>query len=141
MIGTEQYREKYIREKIDQWKSEITTLTQIAQIEPQAAYSCFVAGYKSKFTYYMRTVPEIGNLFREIDNMIDSHLIPAITGERQVSETERKLLSLSPANTEAFAYPSAPTYQRKNTQIQDASLRIYNLASSLNKYSTLSIRN
>jgi hypothetical protein len=94
VIGTDQYREEYIREKIDQWKSEITSLSQIAQIEPQAAYSCFIAGYKSKFTYYMRTVPAIGDMLQEIDIMIDTKLIPAITGGRQVNANERKLLSL-----------------------------------------------
>ena len=93
-IGTNDYREEYIREKIDNWRSELKILVEIANTEPQAAYSCYVAGYKNKFTYYMRTVPDIGHLFREIDELIDTKLIPSFINGRQVSKMERKLLSL-----------------------------------------------
>jgi len=93
-IGTNEYRDEYIQEKIDQWRSELIMLVEIAKIEPQAAYSCYVAGYKNKFTHYMRTIPGIGHLFGELDELIDTKLIPAFIHGRQVNKMERKLLSL-----------------------------------------------
>ena len=71
-------------------------LSQIAKIEPQAAYTCFISGYKHKLTYYMRTIPNIGQLLMQIDNVIMTEFIPAISGGINISETERKLLSFPP---------------------------------------------
>ena len=94
VIGTEDYREEYMTKKINQWSAEIEVLCRIANIEPQAAHSCFISGYKNRLSYYMRTIPNIGYLLERIDNIITTKLIPAITGGKQVSVMERRLISL-----------------------------------------------
>ena len=42
----------------------------------------------------MRTIPNISHLLQKIDDVILANFIPAITGGKNVSEIERKLLSL-----------------------------------------------
>ena len=94
IIGTDGYRDEYVLDKINQWSSELQLLCEIAKIEPQAAYSCFVSGYKHKLTYYMRTIPGISHLLQCIDDIILTEFIPAITGGIKVNQTERILISL-----------------------------------------------
>ena len=68
-------------------------LSTVAKSQPQAAYSAFVSGFKNKLSYFMRTIPDISNLFRLIEDTIQNRFIPAITGGCTCSEEERKLLS------------------------------------------------
>ena len=86
-VGTSQFRDEYIMEKINKWVQELRVLSKIAKIEPQAASTCFLSGYRHKFCY-MRAIPGIGKLLRKVDEVILTEFIPAIT--------ERKLLSLAP---------------------------------------------
>ena len=57
-------------EKINKWLEELYVLSEIAKIDPQTAYTCFLNGYKHKFNYYIRTIPGIGNLLRKVDQVI-----------------------------------------------------------------------
>ena len=68
-----------MNEKINHWIKEVKLISEIAKIEPQCALSCFISGYKHKLNYYMRTVPNISNLLRHIDDVITKEFIPAIT--------------------------------------------------------------
>ena len=43
--GTQKFR---VDEVVSQWKFEIEVLSQIAKVEPQAAYCCFTTGFKHK---------------------------------------------------------------------------------------------
>ena len=95
-LGTSQFRNEYIIEKINKWVEELHVLSEIAKIEPQAAYTCFLSGYKHKFNYYMRTIPGIGKLLRKVDEVILTEFISAITGGIFITENDRKLLSLAP---------------------------------------------
>ena len=65
VIGSITYKGEYMNEKINIWLPELQMLTNIAKSEPQAAFSCFIAGYKHKFTYFMRTVPNISSLMKK----------------------------------------------------------------------------
>ena len=94
VIGSTTYRDTYVSDKVNQWCNEIRLLSRIANIEPQAAYSCFVSGYKHKLTYCMRTIPDIGHLLKQVDDVILTELIPAITGGINVNHNEMKLISL-----------------------------------------------
>ena len=96
VIGSRSYKEDYMNQKIDQWIKEVKLLSGIAKIEPQCALSSFISGYKHKLNYFMRTVPNISNLLRHIDDVITKEFIPAITGGVKCSENERKLLLLLP---------------------------------------------
>ena len=85
-----------MKEKINIWLQELQMLTNIAKSEPQAAFSCFFAGYKHKFTYFMRTVPNISSLMKKNDDLITTEFIPAVTGVINCSVHERRLLALPP---------------------------------------------
>ena len=96
-IGSLSNRSQYINEKIDDWIREITLLSEIALFAPQEAYTCFTAGYKHKLSYYMRTIPNIGDALKRFDEVVSSKLIPAVTGGIQPNSTERLLFSLPPS--------------------------------------------
>ena len=83
----------HIMGKINKWVEELHILRDIAKMESQAAYTCFLSGYKHKLNYYLRTTPGIIKLLRKVDEVI---LIPAITGVITITNNERKLLSLAP---------------------------------------------
>ena len=96
VISSKSYKEDYMNEKIDQWIKDVKLLSEIAKIEPQFVTSCFISGCKNKLNYYKRTVPNISNLLRHIDDVITKEFILEITGGVKCSENERKLLSLPP---------------------------------------------
>ena len=89
VIGTIEYRENYVTQKMNNWLDELNMLCDIARIEPQAAYSCFVSWYKHKLTYI--TIPNISHLLEKIDALIVTKIIPAITGGIYVNPDERYL--------------------------------------------------
>ena len=70
VIGSRSYEKDYMNEKIDQWIKEIKLLSEIAKTEPQCALSCFISGHKHKLNYDMRTIPNILNLVRHLDDVI-----------------------------------------------------------------------
>ena len=81
---------KFINEKVAKLTLELQLLSKI---EPQAANSAYVSGFKSKLNYLLRTVPEISEHLKPFKNVFRNY-IPVITGGRHSSDLERSLLSL-----------------------------------------------
>ncbi|XP_057290771.1 uncharacterized protein LOC130613444 [Hydractinia symbiolongicarpus] len=81
---------------VTKWVREINLLSNIAVTQPQAAYMCFVDGYKNKFTYFLRTIFGIEEFLTPLDEVIRHKFIPAVTGGHIVNDNERKLLALPP---------------------------------------------
>ena len=50
VIGSQEYKDMYCKEKVRAWKGELETLSEIAKNQPHAAYIAFTKGFKSKFT-------------------------------------------------------------------------------------------
>ena len=67
------------------WRTSV--LSEIAKIEPHAAYTCFLSVYKPKFNYYMRTILDIGKLLRKVNEPILTEFIPTITDEILITES------------------------------------------------------
>ena len=65
----------------------------IAKSQPKAAYSAFINGYRHKFTYYVRTIPNIAHLLKPIEDIITSDLLPHILGF-DVSLLDREIFAL-----------------------------------------------
>ena len=48
VIGSNKYREEYVKVLINDWNNQLALLSPIAESLPQTAYSAFVSGFKSK---------------------------------------------------------------------------------------------
>ena len=59
-LGTADYIEKFVSEKILQWSQELTLLYAITVTQPHAAFAAYTHGMYSKWSNLTRTVPEIG---------------------------------------------------------------------------------
>ena len=79
---------------VNNWKDKLIHLSKIAEMKPQAAYATFIWGFKSKFTYFLRTISDIHDYFQPIEDTIANKFIPAISGGRTVNDVERELISL-----------------------------------------------
>ena len=118
---------------MSQWISEIEILSQIANVEPQAAYCCFTTGFKHKATYLMRTPPNINEELRRLDDAINNKLIPSFTENKLCRNDERLLLSL-PTKLGGM---SIPVFSKiVNTEYQNSSLLIKEHASLIARQET-----
>ena len=69
-----------INTAVAKWTDKIKNLTEIARSQPQAAYTAFIKGYRSKFTYFMRTIPNFEDYMEPIEDILNSSLIPTLFG-------------------------------------------------------------
>lgn len=93
VIGTKEFKEEYVRDKIEKWIKDVTQLAEIARDEPQVALSAFNTGLSQRWKFVQRTIPEISHLFEPLESVIRSELIPALCG-REISDLERRIFSL-----------------------------------------------
>ena len=106
VIGSIEYCENYVTQKVNTCLDKLNTLCDIARIEPQAAYSCFVSGYKHKFTYIMRTIPNICHQLEKIDDLILTNFLNKNDHRSYMHQSSRKLSSLITCKIWWFGYPN-----------------------------------
>ena len=87
------------QEKVDKWIREMESLTEISKSQPHAAYVAFTKGFKSKFTYYLRTIESFEEYVDPIEEvMIHTSFLPALFGRAEpLPEELKELVNLSPA--------------------------------------------
>ena len=57
---------------------ELEALSEIARSQPHAAYTVFTKGYKSKFTYFIRTIESFEDYVDPIQEAIDDLLLSTL---------------------------------------------------------------
>ena len=72
---------------------EVTRLAEFARSQPQASYAAFTFGLSHRWTYFMRTLPDIENLLQPLQRAISDVLIPSLIA-RNCPEAERNLAAL-----------------------------------------------
>ncbi|PFX16406.1 hypothetical protein AWC38_SpisGene19321 [Stylophora pistillata] len=92
-LGSRSYLEQYVGSKVEEWVKEVTRLVEFARSQPQASYAAFTFGLPHRWTYFMRTLPDIENLLQPLEHAISDVLIPSLI-ERNCSEEERSLVAL-----------------------------------------------
>ena len=85
MIGSDNFRTKYIQRKVEGWVSDIVELSKIAKEEPQNAYTAFTKGLCHRWTFLQRTIDNVSKFFEPLEEAIRNKLIPALVG-RNVSD-------------------------------------------------------
>ena len=88
-VRSVEYVENYVESKVSS-----SNLTTIAKTQPHAAYSALTHGLSSKWTYLSRTVPNICNLLKPLDDTLRTKLIPTLTGRPPPSVLECALFAL-----------------------------------------------
>ena len=71
VIGSAEFKKSYMTEKVNTLVCELTKSTDIAKTEPHSAFSCFIHGLRHRYTYTMRTVPDIAEFLLPLDAVID----------------------------------------------------------------------
>ena len=69
-------------------------MSLIAKSEPQSPYSDLVTGFQQSLAYHIRTIPDLNNLPKPQDRVIDTQFISTITDGHICSADERELLAL-----------------------------------------------
>ena len=77
VLGSRAYLEEYVNGKVEAWVDQVDKLAEFAAIYPQASYTAFAFGLKHRWTYYLRTLPDIEDL---LERAMSHALIPAVTG-------------------------------------------------------------
>ena len=93
-LGSKEFVKKYVKKKVAEWCEEVIRLSTIVKREPQDAYSAFIHGVIHHWNYVLRTIPNITELLTPLEEAIQHQLIPAITGQSTMSDTERDVLAL-----------------------------------------------
>ena len=104
VVGSKDCKDQYCSSKVTKWTHEIKSLTEIARSQPQAAYTAFIKGYRSKFTYFMRTIPNFEDYMEPIEEILNSSLIPILFGsDTPFPDQFTSLFSVPPK--EGLGYP------------------------------------
>ena len=61
-IGSREFVEDYVTDKVSNWISEIRILAEITVTHPQACYAAYTFRLKHRWTYFLRTLPDIQDL-------------------------------------------------------------------------------
>jgi len=73
---------------------KVDTLSSIATSQPHAAYACFTHGLISKWLYVSLTIPDASSHFKQLEDVLLTKFIPALTGLDPPGELQRSLFAL-----------------------------------------------
>ena len=95
---------QYVEEKVAQWVQELDDLATTAKSHPQAAYAAYTHGFIGKWSYLIRTIPNISDLLQPLEDAISKCFLPILTGKAALSDLERALFAL-PTNLGDLSIP------------------------------------
>ena len=93
-VGTPHFISGYVQRKVTEWVNEVDRLSSIAVTQPHAAYAAFTHGLKHKWTYLIRTIPNIADLLQPLEDAIRHKFIPSLTGQSALNCETRELMAL-----------------------------------------------
>ena len=93
-IGTPHFAAGYVQQKVAEWVGEVERLSSIAVTQPHAAYAVFTHGLKHKWTYLIRTIPDISVHIQPLEDAIRHKFLPSLTGQNALNDETRELMAL-----------------------------------------------
>ena len=87
------YIRSYTQDHVSQWAQGLSQLSLIAATQPHAAYAVLTHGFSSKWKYFLRTNPHIGDLLSPLELEIRQQFLPTLI-PHPPSDLERELFGL-----------------------------------------------
>ena len=83
---------------MNNWVNQLNVLSNFPKTQPRAAYIAYTKGFKTRFTYFLRTICDFDKLTEPIEGILKRKLIPNLMGtDGSINETFRMLVGLSPS--------------------------------------------
>ena len=92
-LGSRSFLEERVGENVGEWVNEVTKLAEFTISQPQACYAAFTSGLRHRWTYFLRTLPDITELLEPLERAINEDVIPAVNNHT-VTKEECDLLGL-----------------------------------------------
>jgi hypothetical protein len=92
-VGEESKRRAYVEAKAKEWVAVTTKLAEIAELQPQAAYTAFRLSLSAQWSYLLRVVPGAHTELQPLEEAIANKFLPAVLGGH-VTDDERAVFSL-----------------------------------------------
>ncbi len=73
-IGTQEFKNKHVNEKIDELLPQLETLNDIAQSEPQCAYAVLAHSLQQSYAYIQRSTEVDPSLYERLEKAIQTVL-------------------------------------------------------------------
>ena len=83
VIVSKDFKDQYCKEKVDNWHKAMESLTEIGKSQPHAAYIAFTKGFKSKFTYCMRTIESFEDYVDPVEVVVHTSFLPTLFGRAE----------------------------------------------------------
>ena len=102
VTGCKDFLQMFLQSKVEEWEKELETLINIAQSQPEAAYSAFTHGSRVmlKWNYIFRIMdfqePSLADILQSLEFKIRTQLLPALTGQNPPNDILREVFSLPP---------------------------------------------
>uniref|UniRef100_A0A8D8WJ63 Reverse transcriptase domain-containing protein n=1 Tax=Cacopsylla melanoneura TaxID=428564 RepID=A0A8D8WJ63_9HEMI len=93
VIGNEDQRKDYVKEKVTMWISCVNQLSIAAEKSPQAAFSVMTKSLQSEWSFIQRVVENCQEEYIPLREIIQSTLVPAIF-QHEISPNEHELFHL-----------------------------------------------
>ena len=100
-LGTQKYTNQFIAKKVEQWCTELRSLSNIVESQQHAAYAALTHGLSSRWYYMSQTTPHISRHLKNLKSTLRLELIPRFIGRPLPYDDESVLFSL-PARLEVL---------------------------------------
>ena len=107
-VGSEKFKEDYVKMKVQEMTVELERLSKIRETEQHAVYGAFTHGWKHKCTNLSRTITDVGELMGPLENYIRYSFIPVIMNGHICNDKER-LISMLPPRFSGLGIPNPVT--------------------------------
>ena len=82
-VGQSKFVASFVEQKVNEWMTDLETLTEFARTEPHAAFGALTHGLRSKYSYILRTVSTAVDYVSVIDKFLEEQLMPVLTGHQR----------------------------------------------------------
>ena len=97
-IGSKDYKVEHCKDKVQGWRQDIISLAEIAKSQTHADYIALTTAYKSKFTYFMRTIKAFEDYTNSLWEALNEVLLPQLFDQEEpLSDQLCELATLTPA--------------------------------------------
>ena len=93
-LGTQQYKDEFISEKVSEWVAELQTLSTIASTEQHAAYAALTHHLSSRWLYLSRTMSSIDQHLQRLEEVLLEEVLPNLTHRPPPSTSDRDIFAL-----------------------------------------------